>query len=40
MSSRPERKLKGKNENAYSKWVFKMRRHPERVPKGKKIKHL
>ena len=36
MRGNPERILKEKNENAYSKWVFKMRGRPERIFEEKK----
>ena len=40
MRGRPERILKRKNGNAFSKWVFKMTGRPERIFKGGKRKRL
>ena len=41
MRGHPERMHERKNENAYSKWAFKMRGRPEHIPKGGGVKtHL
>ena len=38
MRSRRERIFKGKNENAYRKWVSEMRGRPERILKRGEVK--
>ena len=40
MRGSPERIIKGRNENTYSKRAFKMRGRPERIFKGGAYKHL